>query len=54
MAKCQRQFGNDQLLSNSTTVQSETWDPFSKVPLTLRNPGKKTHSETRITVEFSE
>ena len=53
MAKCQRQFGNE-LLSNSTTVESETWDPFLKVQVTLRNPGKKNHSENRITVKFSE
>ena len=53
MAKCQRQFGNE-LLSNSTTAESETWDPFLKVQVTLRNPGKKNHSENRITVKFSE
>ena len=40
MAKCQRQFGNE-LLFNSTTAESETWDPFLKVQLTLRNPKKK-------------
>ena len=38
MAKCQRQFGNE-LLSNSTTAQSETWGTFLESPPKIAVPG---------------